>query len=547
MSLKFPKIGFIVLFVVSLAFFFPVSVSALWNSEIVNPATGYYGKTSLALDSDGMPQIAFITGPGSILSPGYAKKSSAGWTVETLPYAGYIVDPSLDLDSHNIPHISFYDQPGPSHLEYAVRETSGWKITTVDGEGASSNEGATGNYDSLKIDSLDNVHISYESNAINSMDLKYASLTGGTWSSTKPETSGVVGAYTSLALDSRNHPHISHTGMGYGEDIFRDMFLLYTTLGSGSEVVDSKPTLKWVDGFSYTSLAMDSNDRPHISYLEGNYTDTQSQHWYLKYATKDSTGWHVEFLESSGTISGPTSIAVDSQGNPWIAYYDAVQDQIKVAEKSGGAWNIVVVDEGSVQGMPSLGLSSANVPHISYVKDKQLKYASTSGSSLPRVESTITQISAAAGGTALAGSGGIYTRHSIVIPPGSLENDMDIVIAMPGEDHGLMSAVEISPTTTFSIPATITVEYKDSDIPQGQSENAMRLLVWDGTKWTEVPGSTVNTAENVVSGHVSHLSTYAAGIAGSTPVPEFPSAFLPAAMIIGFLGAVLLIQRTREN
>jgi len=32
-----------------------------------------------------------------------------------------------------------------------------------------------------------------------------------------------------------------------------------------------------------------------------------------------------------------------------------------------------------------------------------------------------------------------------------------------------------------------------------------------------------------------------------TTVPEFPSAFLPATMIIGFLGAVLLIQRTREH
>jgi hypothetical protein len=33
----------------------------------------------------------------------------------------------------------------------------------------------------------------------------------------------------------------------------------------------------------------------------------------------------------------------------------------------------------------------------------------------------------------------------------------------------------------------------------------------------------------------------------ATPTPEFPSAFLPATMIIGFLGAVLLIQRTREH
>jgi len=30
-------------------------------------------------------------------------------------------------------------------------------------------------------------------------------------------------------------------------------------------------------------------------------------------------------------------------------------------------------------------------------------------------------------------------------------------------------------------------------------------------------------------------------------IPEFPSAFLPATMLIGFLGAVLLIQKTRKH
>jgi hypothetical protein len=34
---------------------------------------------------------------------------------------------------------------------------------------------------------------------------------------------------------------------------------------------------------------------------------------------------------------------------------------------------------------------------------------------------------------------------------------------------------------------------------------------------------------------------------GPVTAPEFPSVFLPITMIIGFLGAVLLIQRTREN
>jgi len=32
-----------------------------------------------------------------------------------------------------------------------------------------------------------------------------------------------------------------------------------------------------------------------------------------------------------------------------------------------------------------------------------------------------------------------------------------------------------------------------------------------------------------------------------TPTPEFPSSFLPVTLIIGFVGAVFLIQKTKEN
>jgi len=45
-------------------------------------------------------------------------------------------------------------------------------------------------------------------------------------------------------------------------------------------------------------------------------------------------------------------------------------------------------------------------------------------------------------------------------------------------------------------------------------------------------------------GEISHLAfCYESNI----PTPEFPSTILPVVMIVGFLGAVLLIQRTREN
>jgi hypothetical protein len=36
-------------------------------------------------------------------------------------------------------------------------------------------------------------------------------------------------------------------------------------------------------------------------------------------------------------------------------------------------------------------------------------------------------------------------------------------------------------------------------------------------------------------------------VGNPNPIPEFPSTVLPAIFVIGFLGAVLLIQRTREH
>jgi len=62
-------------------------------------------------------------------------------------------------------------------------------------------------------------------------------------------------------------------------------------------------------------------------------------------------------------------------------------------------------------------------------------------------------------------------------------------------------------------------------------------------KWHIIPVDDVGT-------HLCESNTATVTIPGvCEPIntPEFPSAFLPATMIIGFLGAVLLIQRTREQ
>jgi hypothetical protein len=55
-----------------------------------------------------------------------------------------------------------------------------------------------------------------------------------------------------------------------------------------------------------------------------------------------------------------------------------------------------------------------------------------------------------------------------------------------------------------------------------------------------------NWDDQIEQMHLQTNEAHKTWVAGNN-IPEFPSTLLPATMIIGFLGTVLLIQRTREN
>jgi len=73
----------------------------------------------------------------------------------------------------------------------------------------------------------------------------------------------------------------------------------------------------------YTSIALDSDDNPHISYYDNLNED-------LKYAHYDGT-WHKETVDSTGSVGQYTSIALDSDDNPHISYYDSSNRDLKYA------------------------------------------------------------------------------------------------------------------------------------------------------------------------------------------------------------------------
>src|SRR5512135_3762845 len=74
----------------------------------------------------------------------------------------------------------------------------------------------------------------------------------------------------------------------------------------------------------YTSIAVDSNNKVHISYYD-------ATNHALKYATNASGDWASSIIDSAGDVGEFSSIAVDSNNHVHISYYDATNQELKYA------------------------------------------------------------------------------------------------------------------------------------------------------------------------------------------------------------------------
>ncbi len=139
----------------------------------------------------------------------------------------------------------------------------------------------------------------------------------------------------------------------------------------------------------YSSLAIDDNNQAHISYY---FYDTVDNAGYLKYATKASGSWKTSIVDAekdsdgnyTGDRGGYTSIAIDSNNRPRISYYDFDNHRLKYARNTGSSWSISSIsDKDSTAGLyTSIAMDKSGQPAISYydVTAGQLRYAHYSGS-----------------------------------------------------------------------------------------------------------------------------------------------------------------------
>jgi len=139
-----------------------------------------------------------------------------------------------------------------------------------------------------------------------------------------------------------------------------------------------------VEGGSSLSILTDGNNRPHISYF-GFETADDTSPFGLKYARWNGAEWVIKFIEEVGVTEGvETSLALDTQGNAHISYYDFWARDLKYAhfDEATQTWVTEVVDgTGDVGVTSSLRLDSNDLPHIAYWDDTQelVRYARFDG------------------------------------------------------------------------------------------------------------------------------------------------------------------------
>ena len=117
-----------------------------------------------------------------------------------------------------------------------------------------------------------------------------------------------------------------------------------------------------------TSLALDTDGNTHISFYEAESKD-------LFYATNASGEWAITTIAIG--VFGSPSLALDSLGKVHIAFASDGVYSLKYATNAAGAWVVSTIDSNWVGLFPALAVDPNDMVHISYYdyQNGYLKYA----------------------------------------------------------------------------------------------------------------------------------------------------------------------------
>jgi hypothetical protein len=175
-----------------------------WNLEAVD-SNGDLRYSSTDIDSSDHYHISYEDLAGNELR--YAYWNGSAWSNETVDSEGpgkWSIGPwsSIRADREGKPHIAYEDSKR-GKLKYATKVLDTWQNTTVDdlrGPGLS-----------LDLDSLGRPHISYQDVGHH---LRHAWWNGTTWQIEIVDNSSEAGTFSSIRIDRMDDIHITYAGPG---------------------------------------------------------------------------------------------------------------------------------------------------------------------------------------------------------------------------------------------------------------------------------------------------------------------------------------------
>jgi hypothetical protein len=121
---------------------------------------------------------------------------------------------------------------------------------------------------------------------------------------------------------------------------------------------------------NFTSLALDKEGNPYISYTVDKFPNKPD----LWLAKKVGGQWIIELVDTAEIAGHYNSIVVDQHSNIYISY--SAMMRLKLAKNIQGLWNFELVDPDGTVTYTSLSIDTEGMPHIAYYdKDCGVKYA----------------------------------------------------------------------------------------------------------------------------------------------------------------------------
>jgi len=290
-------------------------------------ADGYfYGPPDIAAGMDGTVHAAYHDHQGSTFQPErgdavHAVRQDGRWTLNTAVDAGHDGwDNRITVDATGRPHmvgvdpLDFGSEDGVEY--YSLDADGSWTVETV-GSGPQTYRWAV----SVAVDNQQNPWVTYF-DAVSS-SLRIAGRTGDGWSVETVDDAGHTGVYSEIAIDPDGGQHVSYfeadTEIGTAE---------ISTSGTVKHAYRATPDDAWqisliddlssvVMGFtgarSITSVAVDAEASPWVAY---------SDETVMKIAHLVDGQWQVETVTAAGDdpLGQIVSLTLDERGRPHLAF-----------------------------------------------------------------------------------------------------------------------------------------------------------------------------------------------------------------------------------